>query len=238
MPLAPERWPPADNPAPLDAGPPQAEPGEQLLANQLSADRANASAARTRALAVLRRLRRYDYAAYRSVARLSAPLLDEPLRRVSGYANFSKPWFITAGFLALFGGPRGRRAALTGLAAVGATSLAVNQPVKLIGERHRPDRGRTWRTAAAMGHHALVDVFPVRSLGVRRRVRRCRRRPAAGAQASVAWRSVGRGIFPRVHRRALSERRSRRRNRGRAPRPDGLDSGAPYPWRPRPAAAG
>ena len=94
------------------------------------------------ALAALRRLGRYDRAIYRSVARLSTPPLDEPLRRVSGFANISKPWFITAGFLALFGGPHGRRAALTGLAAVGAASLVVNQPMKLIGERQRPDRDR------------------------------------------------------------------------------------------------
>jgi hypothetical protein len=53
---------------------------------------------------VLRRLGKYDRAVYRSVARLCTPLLDEPLRRVSGFANFSKPWFITAGFLAPFGG--------------------------------------------------------------------------------------------------------------------------------------
>jgi hypothetical protein len=100
---------------------------------------------------VLRRLGKYDRAVYRSVARLCTPLLDEPLRRVSGFANFSKPWFITAGFLALFGGPHGRRAALTGLAAVGATSLVVNQPMKMIGERRRPRPERTRRTAAAMG---------------------------------------------------------------------------------------
>ena len=81
-------------------------------------------------MAVLRRLGRYDRAVYRSVARLSTPLLDEPLRWVSGFANHSKPWFVTAGLLALFGGPDGRRAALTGLAAIGATSLVVNQPMK------------------------------------------------------------------------------------------------------------
>lgn len=113
---------------------------EERLAAELSPDPAVASAARTRALAALRRLGRYDRAIYRSVARLSTPPLDEPLRRVSGFANISKPWFITAGFLALFGGPHGRRAALTGLAAVGAASLVVNQPMKLIGERQRPDR--------------------------------------------------------------------------------------------------
>ena len=70
---------------------------EERLADKLSTERAGASAARTRALAVLRRLGSYDRAVYRSVARLSTPLLDEPLRRVSGFANHSKPWFITAG---------------------------------------------------------------------------------------------------------------------------------------------
>jgi hypothetical protein len=90
---------------------------EERLADELSIDRADASTAHTRTLVVLRRLGKYDHAAYRSVARLSTPLLDEPLRRLSCFANFSKPWLITAGFLALFGGPHGRRAALTGLAA-------------------------------------------------------------------------------------------------------------------------
>jgi undecaprenyl-diphosphatase len=66
--------------------------------------------------------------------------MDEPLRRVSDFANFSKPWFLVAGALALLGGPRGRRAALAGLTAVGAASLVVNQPMKRAGERRRPDR--------------------------------------------------------------------------------------------------
>ena len=41
----PERWQPADDPAPVDAGPPQ-EPVEERLADKLSTDRADASAAR------------------------------------------------------------------------------------------------------------------------------------------------------------------------------------------------
>ena len=90
---------------PVDAGLPRAKPVEERLADELSTDRAEASAARTASVAVLRRLGSYDRAVYRSVARLSTPLLDEPLRRVSGFANLSKPWFITAGLLAVFGGP-------------------------------------------------------------------------------------------------------------------------------------
>jgi membrane-associated phospholipid phosphatase len=82
----------------------------------------------------------YDRAAYRWVAQLRLPVLDKSLRLVSDFANFSKPWFLVAGLLALFGGSRGRRAALTGLAAIGAASLVVNQPMKLAGSRLRPDR--------------------------------------------------------------------------------------------------
>jgi undecaprenyl-diphosphatase len=172
MPPTPERWPPTDDPAPVDADPPQAKPVEERLADKLRTDRADAAAARIRASAMLRRLGKYDRAVYRAVARMSTPLLDEPLRRVSGFANFSKPWLITAGILALFGGPRGRRAALTGLAAVGATSLVVNQPMKLIGERHRPDRDglgvpqQRWvtmpsSTSFPSGHSASAAAFAV-----------------------------------------------------------------------------
>jgi undecaprenyl-diphosphatase len=96
---------------------------------------------RSRAASLLRRLAGYDRALYRSVAQMSTPVLDEPLRRVSGFADLAKPWLLVAGALALRGGPRGRRAALAGLTAVGAASLVVNQPLKRSGERRRPDRG-------------------------------------------------------------------------------------------------
>ncbi|WP_329000147.1 phosphatase PAP2 family protein [Kribbella sp. NBC_00709] len=87
------------------------------------------------------RLARCDRAIYRSVARLSTPVLDEPLRWVSDFADFSKPWFLAAGALTLVGGPRGRRAAFAGIAAIGAASLVVNQPMKkTAGVRRRPDR--------------------------------------------------------------------------------------------------
>ena len=116
------------------------QPVEGRLADRLSALRTGAGTARTRAVTLLRRLDSHDRAGYRTVARLRIPLLDEPLRLVSNFANFSKPWFLVAGCLALFGGSQGRRAALTGLAGIGATSLLVNQPMKLAGARRRPDR--------------------------------------------------------------------------------------------------
>ena len=121
----------------------------------------------------LRRLGSYDRAGYRSLARLSTPLLDAPLRWMSDFANHSKPWFLVAGFLALVGGREGRRGALTGLAAVGAASLVVNQPMKRAGARARPDwdalgvpRQRRVRmmpssTSFPSGHSASAAAFSV-----------------------------------------------------------------------------
>jgi undecaprenyl-diphosphatase len=127
---------------------------------------------RTAIVSLLRRLDSYDRAAYRSVARLHIPLLDKPLRLVSDFANFSKPWLIVSGCLALFGGARGRRAAVTGIAAIGATSLVVNQPMKMAGERRRPDRDgvgvpeQRWvrmpsSTSFPSGHSASAAAFAV-----------------------------------------------------------------------------
>jgi membrane-associated phospholipid phosphatase len=100
------------------------------------------------------------------------PLLDQPLRLVSDFANFSKPWFLVSGCLALFGGPLGRRAALTGLTAIGATSLVVNQPMKMAGARIRPDRDgvgvpqQRWvrmpsSTSFPSGHSASAAAFAI-----------------------------------------------------------------------------
>jgi len=128
--------------------------------------------ARLLAVSMLRLLDRCDRALYRSVAQMRLPLLDEPLRVVSDFANFSKPWFLASGLLAVVGGGRGRLAALTGLAAVGVTSLVVNQPMKVAGERHRPDRDgvgvpqNRWvrmpsSTSLPSGHSGSAAAFAV-----------------------------------------------------------------------------
>jgi len=90
--------------------------------------------------AIRRELGRADRAVYRAVADFSTPVLDVPLRRISDFANHSKPWFIVAGALAVFGGTPERIAALTGVGAIGLTSFVVNQPMKLARRRERPDR--------------------------------------------------------------------------------------------------
>ena len=147
--------------------PTPSQPVEERLANRLSARSAS-----PRPSPAERLLRRLDRAAYRTVAEMSTPLLDGPLRRVSDFANFSKPWFLLAAGLALFGGPQGRRAAVTGVAAIGVTSFVVNQPMKLAGERHRPDRTRLgvpesrWvpmpsSTSFPSGHSGSAAAFAV-----------------------------------------------------------------------------
>ena len=147
-----------------------AEPIEERLANRIGTRRARAQPSAAERL--LRRLGQLDRGAYRAVADMSTPRLDRPLRQVSHFANFSKPWFLVAAVLALFGGSQGRRAALTGVAAIGLTSFVVNQPMKLAGERRRPDRTRLgvpesrWvrmpsSTSFPSGHSGSAAAFAV-----------------------------------------------------------------------------
>jgi membrane-associated phospholipid phosphatase len=182
-------------------GSPPQQPIEGRVRDRLSAPRDGTGTARARAVTLLRRLDGYDRAVYRSVARLRLPLLDEPLRLVSDFANFSKPWFLISGCLALFGGSRGRRAALTGLAAIGATSLVVNQPMKMAGARRRPDREvggvpqQRWvrmpsSTSFPSGHSASAAAFAV-AVGD---VLPALRLPLRAAAAVVAFSRVYAGV--------------------------------------------
>ena len=156
-----------DLPSPDGFGP--GEPVEDRLADRLS-QAVSPGPARVAALYVLRRLGRADQKAYEAVAGWSSPILDAPLREISGFANFSKPWFVAAGVLAAVGGARGRRAALTGAAAIAVTSFVVNQPMKAAGNRSRPDREgtgvpeRRWvrmptSTSFPSGHSASAAAF-------------------------------------------------------------------------------
>jgi len=148
------------------------EPVEERLARRLDERAAAGHPVAARTSGLFHRLGAYDRAAYVAVARLSTPSLDLPLSRLSHAANHSKPWFLMAGLLAAFGGPTGRRAAVTGVAAIGAASLVVNQPMKLAGNRARPDRQRhdvpeaRWvrmptSTSFPSGHSASALAFAV-----------------------------------------------------------------------------
>lgn len=83
---------------------------------------------------------RVDAAVYAAVAATLTPALDRDMRRLSIAADHSKLSLAAAGLLALTRGARGRRAAVAGLASVGATSVFVNLAVKPVARRARPDR--------------------------------------------------------------------------------------------------
>ena len=85
-------------------------------------------------------LGRLDRAVYGVIADTPTPNLDVPLRELSSLANHSKIWFAIAGGLALFGGERHRRAAVSGVISIGAASLIANAAIKPFTRRRRPDR--------------------------------------------------------------------------------------------------
>jgi membrane-associated phospholipid phosphatase len=97
---------------------------------------------------VLHELEVLDVAVYQAIEATDTPLIDAPLRRLSRAANHAKLYAAVAALLFAVGGKKGRRAAITGMAAVGLDSLVVNLPMKFLGRRPRPERG-TVRIAEA-----------------------------------------------------------------------------------------
>ena len=93
-----------------------------------------------RIASMLRELGAVDRAIYSAVAATPTPALDEPLRRLSDAANYSRLWLAIAAGLGVTGGKAGRRAATRGTVAIGVTSALVNLAVKSAWSRQRPDR--------------------------------------------------------------------------------------------------
>jgi membrane-associated phospholipid phosphatase len=110
-------------------------PPEDALAKTVEA-RQGPGSAWARAL---RELGAVDRAVYKAVADTPTPQLDAHVRRLSNAANYSRLWLGIAAAVALVGRKRGRRAALEGVVAIGATSAAVNLGIKPIAHRRRPD---------------------------------------------------------------------------------------------------
>ena len=113
---------------------------------------------------------RLDTTVYSAIATTPTPLLDRVLRGVSRAANYSKLWLASSAVLAVPGGPRGRDAAVDGLASVALTSAVVNGALKPLARRHRRDRdtfnvpaGRQVRMPASRsfpsGHAASAFAF-------------------------------------------------------------------------------
>ncbi len=90
--------------------------------------------------AVHEEMSRMDRAIYGAVANTPTPYLDDGLRDLTKAANKSLLWLTVAGGLAVFGGAKEKRAALTGVASIAAASMLVNAGVKMIARRDRPDR--------------------------------------------------------------------------------------------------
>ena len=88
----------------------------------------------------IRQLGAVDRATYQAIATTPTPSLDEPLRRLSRAADKSQLWLAIAAGLAITGGSAGRRAAVRGTLAIGATSALVNLGIKPVSFRSRPDR--------------------------------------------------------------------------------------------------
>ena len=81
-----------------------------------------------------------DRAVYQAVAATSTPVLDGHFRRLSRVADHSVLWLGIAAAIAVVGGRKGRRAAIEGVLAIGATSATVNLGIKPLARRRRPDR--------------------------------------------------------------------------------------------------
>ncbi|MER7754139.1 phosphatase PAP2 family protein [Kitasatospora sp. NPDC097643] len=88
---------------------------------------------------LLRELTSIDQVVYAAIATTDTPLLDGRLRRLSRAADHSKISLTLAALLALRPG-RTRRAALSGVAALGLASATANLLGKQLVRRPRPDR--------------------------------------------------------------------------------------------------
>ncbi len=180
---------------PLDEDLAPVQPPSERLAERLEAGPSSPDPTLVRAL---RELAAVDKAVYRAVAATPTPTLDGPLRTFTSAADHSKLWIGAAAVLFAVGGRRGRRAALTGVAAIACTSAIVNLPMKLAGQRRRPDadaagvplaRRVEMPTSASFpsGHSASAAAF---ASSVSQVV------PALGLPLGVAAAAVG---YSRVH---------------------------------------
>lgn len=113
---------------------------------------------------MLRRVQHLDRALMRRASAGRTPYVDRALVGVTRAANYSRLWLALAGALASFGGVRGRRAARSGVVAIGLAAALANGPAKLLVRRRRPRPGRTLigmprSTSFPSGHSATAFAF-------------------------------------------------------------------------------
>jgi undecaprenyl-diphosphatase len=113
-----------------------------------------------------RRVQKLDERLMRRALRGRSVALDRGLVGVTRTANYSRIWLIIAGWLAVFGGRQGRRAAARGIVALTIAAAVANGPAKLLVRRRRPvwssrpSRIRMPRsTSFPSGHSAAAFAF-------------------------------------------------------------------------------
>ena len=87
---------------------------------------------------LLDRVEAIDRSVFDVVARWESPVLDRVMPGLSTAASYSRIWMAIAALLAVFGGRKGRRTAIEGMAAIGATSFLANVVLKGLTRRTRP----------------------------------------------------------------------------------------------------
>ncbi|MET0737683.1 MAG: phosphatase PAP2 family protein [Acidimicrobiales bacterium] len=173
-------------------------PPEERLARRLEA---RAVSRPSVVATMLHELAEADRAVYRAIASTPSPTLDAPLRRLSHLADHSKLWVGAAAALYALGGRRGRKAAVTGLVALGINSALVNLPMKLASRRVRPDRDAAgvpetrWvpmpsSTSFPSGHSASAFAFAGAVAGALPALAA----PLRGVAAAVAYSRVHTGV--------------------------------------------
>lgn len=141
-----------------------------------------------------------DLAVLRHLVPDNRAVATRALPAISASAAGGKLWFAIAGVLAAIGGRRGRRAALEGVVAVGATTALVNGPLKQLARRRRPSdgvgrffvprRGRAPRTSSMPSSHAATAAAFAVTAGASMPVVAA---PLALAAGAVAWSRVNAG---------------------------------------------
>jgi undecaprenyl-diphosphatase len=84
------------------------------------------------------RVQEADRIVFDKVASWHSPILDRVMPALSIAATYSLLWAAIALVLAVFGGRRGRRAAVEGMVTIGVTSLLANMVLKNLLPRRRP----------------------------------------------------------------------------------------------------
>lgn len=111
---------------------------------------------------------RVDVAVYSAITQTPTPSLDLYMSRLTQAADYSRLWLGSAAILAATRGPRGRRAAATGLASIAVTSAVANLVLKPLGRRRRPDASNVpaarqapmpQSTSFPSGHSASAFAF-------------------------------------------------------------------------------